>query len=51
MTDLPENEQRSVPSVRVQAGVGFADVFLELEYHRTGAVDDRDVVAPGQIVS
>ena len=47
MADFPEDDECSVLSVRVQAGIGFADVLLQLEYHGAGAVDDGKAVAAG----
>ena len=51
MTFLAEDDDRAFPSWEVAKGVILRlNPFLELEHHRTGGIDNLDVVLAGQLI-
>ena len=51
MTHPAEDDHLAAGAVLVQAGVGFPDASLQLQYHRAGAVYNLQLALPGRLVS
>ena len=45
--DFSEDDECPVEPVRMQAGIGFPDMLLQLQHDRAGAVDDLQAAVPG----